>query len=553
MSFDYSYQDGIEEGAWAVKKGIINAPTSSGKGYIAKRMVKTGISSLGWRSSAFFSHRLILNKQWFGKLFDYLKDLNCPINYIFVGSDSIDYKIIKKIKVDLYKKVGPGYLSPFATTDFNELREGFEAFKRKGYVVIVISTYQSNWVIMNAGLHFDCTFYDEAHTMVSFSKEVKNDYSEAADINSDRKYFFTATPRETISDDGRGMNNENKFGDYICKIKPNELIEGGYILKPILCIVSVDSKVKSMDVSKSAFNILEGDVDNKDFDSKSKSISGAMDYSRGWLRSKSAEPDKIKSKILYVCNGYGDMNGILKSKKFKQFRRKNKGIKVYTISSAGGIDCNGVIYKKIRSRGKEHLLSDLRNLRPDEEAIILHIDTIGEGLDVPGITGVFFFRDSNLEKWLQNIGRPGRLHPEDRRRLESGDLLPNDYKNYIKPGYLVFLPYMYDNKNDFFEQKRIWLLDFRDNYGFDTSQIINIDTLQPENKREGIDNETSRGQRASFLKKDWEMFYKMEDLRQEEINKRIESLKFSERCQEAIEKGNLEEFSSFLKKEGFYK
>jgi superfamily II DNA or RNA helicase len=81
-------------------------------------------------------------------------------------------------------------------------------------------------------------------------------------------------------------------------------------------------------------------------------------------------------------------------------------------------------------------------------AIILHIDTISEGMDVPGITGVAIYRKLGTTKLLQTIGRCLRLFSEDRKKLYSGEMLPTETDEFIKPFGFVIIPNFFEKQTE---------------------------------------------------------------------------------------------------------
>src|ERR1035437_7709932 len=51
-------------------------------------------------------------------------------------------------------------------------------------------------------------------------------------LASNRCYFFTATIINTPSDEGRGMNNKESYGDVIYSMTPREAIDRGKMVRP---------------------------------------------------------------------------------------------------------------------------------------------------------------------------------------------------------------------------------------------------------------------------------------------------------------------------------
>ena len=192
--------------------------------------------------------------------------------------------------------------------------------------------------------------------------------------------------------------------------------------------------------------------------------------------------------MLVVCNGQGNMRGLFESRSFKELRRLNPQIRIYGLCVDWGIEFDGRHYRPVSNRRKEEFLNSIWFMSPDEDAIIFHVDMIGVGMDIPLLTGVMFLRMCNLTKFQQNIGRGGRLHPDDRSRIESGELKIGDYSNYVKPKYDVIVPYCFEGKEDFYTRYRDWLVNLRSDYGFDPSEIIAPANMQPAPKDDGGDS-----------------------------------------------------------------
>ena len=84
---------------------------------------------------------------------------------------------------------------------------------------------------------------------------------------------------------------------------------------------------------------------------------------------------------------------------------KTEEITVFAVSSAHGSNIDNqfadrnTFLKKLKSHtGK---------------AIVLHINILTEGIDVPDITGVMFIRNMGLTRFLQSLGRATRVLKED--------------------------------------------------------------------------------------------------------------------------------------------
>jgi hypothetical protein len=99
---------------------------------------------------------------------------------------------------------------------------------------------------------------------------------------------------------------------------------------------------------------------------------------------------------------------------------------------------------------KEKFMKDIRMLKDEDKAIILHIDMIGEGLDVSGITSVMAFSVQGTQKLIQLLGRAMRLHDTDRKNMYAGKFYKNmdRIKMMIKPYAYFIVPMFLRDSND---------------------------------------------------------------------------------------------------------
>ena len=94
--------------------------------------------------------------------------------------------------------------------------------------VIIFTTYNSLHRIMEADIEVNNIYFDEAHN------SVKKNFFPATEFfaeNADRCYFYTATPKHSLTPKKPGMN-WSVYGQVLANIPAPELVEGGYILPP---------------------------------------------------------------------------------------------------------------------------------------------------------------------------------------------------------------------------------------------------------------------------------------------------------------------------------
>jgi hypothetical protein len=168
---------------------------------------------------------------------------------------------------------------------------------------------------------------------------------------------------------------------------------------------------------------------------------------------------------------------------FGKFRKQYPKIHIFALSSDFGVYCDGKYNRSaVTHASKYNLLSKLQTMSPLDQAIIFHVDMIGEGIDVPGITGVMPFRNSDEIKFVQNIGRASRLHPEDRKKVYAGELTTLEREKWIKPRSWVIVPKFLENSEGFLGRFRRIIAKMREEYGWTKEDVIisNVNPLPPD-------------------------------------------------------------------------
>jgi hypothetical protein len=232
-------------------------------------------------------------------------------------------------------------------------------------------------------------------------------------IISDRIIFFTATMQTTSSDQGKGMNNKDRFGEVLLERIPREMIEEGYMVRPRMHIIKFDQ-----------------DLDKKELiDNAGKVVAESF--------SQHEYITRRTGKIFITCTGTPMMESIISSPEIRNLKRRRGG-SVYAVASDPNIgnQIDGVKYSRQEF---------LRRLKEDgqevgKEMIILHIDILTEGIDVPGITGILPFRSLKKSKFIQTLGRASRMSPDDLDSFKEGEYSHNDLDKMLKPYAWVMIP-----------------------------------------------------------------------------------------------------------------
>ena len=102
---------------------------------------------------------------------------------------------------------------------------------------IIFTTYHSLHRIQEADIDVDTIYFDEAHnsTAKNFFPSVEYYSAEAK-----RCYFFTATPKHSLTISKPGMNDCYVYGKVIVNIPAPKLVKEGYILPPKMLVKTIN-------------------------------------------------------------------------------------------------------------------------------------------------------------------------------------------------------------------------------------------------------------------------------------------------------------------------
>ena len=203
----YNYQDRILQAIRENNKGIIVAGTGAGKSYTMGWSIQERIA-IGDSVIVVVAPRILLAQQLF-KSIDSLTGKNATFQHLFVYSGEAIEREEKDLTPEQILDVS------FSTTSIHDIHEEKERSDRNNVPLILITTYHSLDRIIESGIQIDTAYLDEVHNAVSleFSKPVRK-LSEVAE----RMYSYTATPKKTDYEKGRGNNNEEVYGKIICEV-----------------------------------------------------------------------------------------------------------------------------------------------------------------------------------------------------------------------------------------------------------------------------------------------------------------------------------------------
>jgi hypothetical protein len=396
-------------------------PTGVGKGYLMRVDILRRI--LGDENVlAIASHRLILNTQHTDDIIDSLTDIISDVRFIFVGSDNYDinkHQSNTKMVKNLIKSGTSFDELSLNTLSTKELKKYVDKYKEDGKKVIIVTTYHS--LDKLSSIDIDTLYCDEAHTLAT---EKEGDFkSNFESINAKNVYFFTATPKDCSDEndsDSFLMSNEDIFGERI-GMTIKDAITKGYITNPMIHIAIPEK------------------YDHEDMDNltnKVKFITDSYKVHSDKVKEKSSSPDSIEAKMLIKCESVDEMWAL-----YERLIGVLDGVKVYAGASRKGTDGSSYEVDGEKLTKTDHLNS-LRDLKNTDKAIVLHVDTLSEGVNVKGFTGVMFLTDNSptIIKLLQNVGRGTRVIDVDRANFTKGLINTDDYKGWVKPNTYIILP-----------------------------------------------------------------------------------------------------------------
>ena len=409
-------------------------PTGVGKGYLMMVDIFRRLTTTNEQIITIATHRLNLNTQHIDDLIGVLSEIITDVRFILVGSDKYNFnkhntnKVIKKQLIKTKTSFNEMLIS---TLNNSVVIENINNNKANNKKTIIISTYHSMDKLKN--VEIDTIYCDEAHMLAS--EKINSTFEKNYKVlNLKNKYFFTATPKDILNEsDLFLMNNEVEFGKRV-GMTFKEAYTKGYITKPKIHIAIPE-------------NYENWDVNN--IKNKIKFILDSYNNNCRLIKENSSEPNTIQGKLLVKCTSVDEMwllnDGLNKNKEnikiFAGASRKKNDSDIYTI--------NNIKYSK-----SEHL-EQLKKMELNEKAIVLHYDTLSEGINIQGLTGVMFLTDTinpiSTSKMFQNIGRGTRIITIDRNNLNSGYINLDNIEGWIKPYMYIILP-VYDTKSEMIQK-----------------------------------------------------------------------------------------------------
>jgi len=237
---------------------------------------------------------------------------------------------------------------------------------------IIFTTYNSLQRIQQADIHVDTIYFDEAHNSVQRNFFPATEHFAAT---ADRCYFFTATPKHSITVSKPGMNDAAVYGNVICNVPAPEMVEQGYILPPKVVVKQLEMvQDKQMIADRDSANLLETIDDN------------GLD------------------KVLICARSTKQIVNLVSQSDFCS-DLKDRGYSWMYITAKTGAVIDG---KKV----DREVFFDTLNAWGRDDAkkfVVLHHSILSEGINVQGLEAVLFMRNMDYIGISQSIGRVIRL------------------------------------------------------------------------------------------------------------------------------------------------
>ncbi len=267
--------------------------------------------------------------------------------------------------------VHSGETPHYSTTKTEEIEEWYHNSIKN---ILIFTTYHSLHRISDSReIEVDTIYFDEAHNSVqrNFFPAVEH----FATVGSDRSFFFTATPKHSLTPFKAGMNHTKVYGQVIASVPAPKLVDEGYILPP------------KVEIYKS--RLLRKDEIYADVESEQ--MLNAIDR---------LEVDKV----LICAKSTKQITGLTSQSDFC-YELNVRGYNWMYITAKTGAIING---KKV---GRDQFFETLNAWGKDDDKkfVVLHHSILAEGINVKGLEAALFMRNMDYITISQTIGRVIRL------------------------------------------------------------------------------------------------------------------------------------------------
>ena len=268
--------------------------------------------------------------------------------------------------------VHSGETEHFSTTKSEKIALFNNVARTAGENVIIFTTYHSLHRVVDADIEVNTIYFDEAHN------SVQRNFFPATEFfsnDADRCYFYTATPKHSLTISKPGMNDGAVYGQVLINVPAPELVEQGYILPPKVV-------VKQLPMIKGRKVVFADDCDN---------LIETID-------------DNNIDKTLICARTTKQIINLLTHSDFCA-ELYQRGYSWMTITSKTGAIIDGQkvdreeFFNTLNTWGKD----------PDKKFVVIHHSILSEGINVSGLEAVIFMRNMDYIGISQSIGRVIRL------------------------------------------------------------------------------------------------------------------------------------------------
>ena len=323
-------------------KGQIIVPTGGGK---TMCMIHDTLKEYdkGWSTIVVVAPRILLANQLSTEFLDVILQHYKYVNVLHVHS---------------------GETHHFSTTKSEEIAKWDRVRGRK----IIFTTYHSLHRIQESGIYVDTIYFDEAHNSVQ-----KNFFpaTEYFSFNTERCYFFTATPKHSLTPMKAGMNWTKVYGQVICQVPAPKLVKEGYILPPKVEVYHSRILHKDELVAERDCEQMIDAIDNL-----------------------------TKDKVLICAKSTKQIVNLISETNFvDELGLRDYSYMFITAKTGGIIDGKKVtreeFFDTLSAWGKDN----------DKKFVVLHHSILSEGINVKGLEAVLFLRSMDYIGISQTIGR----------------------------------------------------------------------------------------------------------------------------------------------------
>lgn len=363
--------------------GQIYCPTGGGKTYImiahCKHLLETATSP---QTIVVVAPRILLANQLQSEFSEFITDAR--IAHVHSG------------ETKLFHSTKPAEIASAVTLWRSNLKH-----------TLIFTTYHSLGRVVDSGIHVDCIYFDEAHNGCGRS-HFAGVFATAQYIK--QRYYFTATPRMGRGTSvQRGMNNSDVWGGVLCNVPAPVLIENGSIVPPKIVPFECDAVRTKHNAHWVDADTVNDVLTSLDEDHAAKVLVAAPN-----------------TRVLWNMLSQTDLLAQL----------KERGYEYMHITSKHGA------YVNDRKVSREVFFETLDSWGRDDSKkfVIFHYSILSEGINVPGLTHTLLLRNLPIIEMAQTIGRVIRVHRDDVRDIQQGNIPAGALALYRKPCGFVTVP-----------------------------------------------------------------------------------------------------------------